>query len=267
MQARYGALFTAAGSLLLSTVFAQAWDEAEATVRWDALKTAFFKERPVGDGTALVSIDAPVRALDAASVPIALNLKGNQPVKGLYLIIDENPVPLAAHFTFGPEASPRTLTLPVRVNAYTNLHAVVETADGKLYATARFVKASGGCSAAPQGDEQKALSGIGHLKLALTDPFVAGKPQHAQLSIHHPNFNGMQMNQITRLYTPARYIRSVDVRFGDAQVLHLDSDISLSSDPVLGFAFIPPAQGKLQVQVKDTDGAVYGDTFDVPAGG
>ena len=35
----------------------------------------------------------------------------------------------------------------VRVNSTRNIHAVAELSDGKLYATQRFVKAAGGCSA------------------------------------------------------------------------------------------------------------------------
>ena len=35
----------------------------------------------------------------------------------------------------------------VRVNSYTNVHAVAELSDGKLYVVKTYVKASGGCSA------------------------------------------------------------------------------------------------------------------------
>ena len=35
----------------------------------------------------------------------------------------------------------------VRVNNYTDVHAVAELSDGKLYMTKTYVKASGGCSA------------------------------------------------------------------------------------------------------------------------
>jgi sulfur-oxidizing protein SoxY len=142
---------------------------------------------------------------------------------------------------------------------------VAETRDNQLYAVARFVKAAGGCSAPAGGDEQQAMQDLGHIKLRLADPFVAGKPMHAQLLIRHPNFNGMQMNQMTRLYTPAMFIRSIDVSYDGAQVMHMDSDISLSSDPVIGFDFIPPQKGQLKVLVRDTRDATFGQSFDVPA--
>ena len=43
----------------------------------------------------------------------------------------------------------------VRVDQYTNVHAVAETADGKLFVSTVFVKAAGGCSA-PTGNNADA---------------------------------------------------------------------------------------------------------------
>jgi len=31
--------------------------------------------------------------------------------------------------------------------------------------------------------------------------------------VRHPNFNGMQMNQITRYYTPPLFIRTIDATY------------------------------------------------------
>jgi sulfur-oxidizing protein SoxY len=240
-------------------------EEAARAVRWKDLQHAIFANRPIQDGAGFLSIDAPARALDAALVPVDLTLTGDRRIKGIYLIIDNNPGPLAAHFTFGPQGDPHRLKLRVRVNAYTYIHAVAETTDDQLYSVARFVKAAGGCSAPAGGDEQQAMQDLGHIKLRITDPFVAGKPMQAQLMIRHPNFNGMQMNQLTRLYTPAMFIRTVDVSFDGAQVMHLDSDTSLSSDPVIGFGFIAPHKGQLKVLVRDTKDETFGQSFDVPA--
>jgi sulfur-oxidizing protein SoxY len=240
-------------------------DEAARTARWQELQHALFGERPVADGSAWLDIDAPARALDAALVPVSLTLKGDRPIKGIYLIIDDNPGPLAGHFIFGPQADPHSLKLRVRVNAYTYLHAVAETSDNQLYAAARFVKAAGGCSAPAGADQQQALQDLGHIKLRLLQPFVSGRPMAAQLLIRHPNFNGMQMDQTSRLYTPAMFIRTIDVSYNGEPVLHLDSDISLSSDPVIDFGFVPPQKGLLKVLVRDTRDATFGQSFEVPS--
>jgi sulfur-oxidizing protein SoxY len=246
-------------------------DEAAYAARWKDLQQALFAGRAINDGTGMLAIDAPARALDAALVPVQLTVKdgnllsGEKAIKGIYLVIDNNPGPLAGHFTFGPQGDPRSLKLRVRVNAYTYIHAIAETRDNQLYAVARFVKAAGGCSAPAGGDEQQAMQDIGHIKLRLTQPFLPGKTMEAQLMIRHPNFNGMQMNQMTRLYTPAMFIRSIDVSYDGAQVMHMDSDISLSSDPVIGFGFVPPHKGQLKVLVRDTKDETFGQSFDVPA--
>jgi sulfur-oxidizing protein SoxY len=241
-------------------------EEADRAARWTELQRALFPGRSIQDGSAWISIEAPQRALDAALVPVNLTLKNNQPIKGVYLVIDNNPGPLAGHFTFGPLGDPHFLKLRVRVNAYTYIHAVAETGDGQLYSTARFVKAAGGCSAPSGADEQQAMQDLGHIKLRLLQPFTAGRALEAQLMIRHPNFNGMQMNQLTRMYTPAMFIRTIDVSYEGVPVMHLDSDISLSADPVIGFGFTPPAKGQLKILVRDTKDESFGQSFDVPAG-
>jgi len=244
-------------------------DEADRAARWKELQHVIFADRPMLDGSALITIDAPARAMDAALVPVKLTIGGGKTpaddpaIQGIYLVIDNNPGPLAGHFTFGPQGDPRTLKLRVRVNAYTYIHAVAETRDGQLYVAERFVKAAGGCSAPVGGEDEQAVQDIGHIKLRLTEPFVAGKPMLAQLMIRHPNFNGMQMNQMTRLVTPALFIRSIDVSYDGAAVMHMDSDISLSSDPVIGFGFVPPREGQLKVLVRDTKDATFGQSLDV----
>lgn len=243
-----------------------AGDEASRAARWTALRQAIFHDRALQNGGGVIQLDAPPRALDAALVPVTLELAGAKPVKGVYLIIDANPSPLAAHFTFGPKADPHTLKLRVRVDQYTDMHAVAETQDGQLYVATKFVKAAGGCSAPAGSDDAEALKDIGRMKLHVLGEFAAGKPLQAQLMVRHPNFNGMQMNQITRYYTPARFIRTVDATYEGASVFHLDSDISLSTDPVITFGFVPQAKGKMNVVVRDSSNATFDHAFDIPAG-
>ena len=260
------------GALCLLALFApssraqvtDAEDAAARAERWKALQVAIFADRKVLDGKGVIELDVPPRALDAALVPVGLQLVGNKPIKAVYLVIDNNPSPLSAHFTFGPRADPRTLKLRVRVDEYTLMHAVAETQDGKLYLTEKFVKAAGGCSAPAGTSEEQALQEMGRMKLRLLGDFAAGKPVQAQIMIRHPNFNGMQMNQITRFYTPARFIRSTEVTYDGTRVFHLDSDISMSTDPVIGFGFVPQSKGTLKVAIQDSEDATFARSFPVP---
>ena len=243
-----------------------AQDEAQYAARWKELQHAIFGARSIEDGAGVIQIDAPEHALDAALVPVTLTMKSAKPVKSVYLVIDNNPAPLASHFTFGPRADPHTLKLRVRVNMYTYMHAVAETSDGKLFVARQFIKTSGGCSAPVGSDDAAAMKDIGLMKLHILGTFAAGKPVQAQLMIRHPNFNGMQMDQITRNFTPPRFIRTIDASYDGASVFHLDSDISLSTDPVITFGFVPEKKGSMSLVVRDSKDTAFNHSFDVPAG-
>jgi sulfur-oxidizing protein SoxY len=253
--------------LLAGAAVAQDADDASAqAARWESLRQAIFGQRPLLDGGAVVELDAPQRALDAALVPITVKLGGGERIKDLYVVIDMNPAPLASHFSFGSEADPHLLKMRVRVNQYTNVHAVAETTSGKLYVTQKYVKAAGGCSAPAGPSDEAALASLGEMRLHVLGAASPGTPAQAQLMIRHPNFNGMQMNQLTQIYTPARYIKTIDVTYRGGRVFHLDSDISLSTDPVITFGFVPRGKGQLEVVAHDSAQAVFRHSFDVPAG-
>ncbi|GJE72378.1 quinoprotein dehydrogenase-associated SoxYZ-like carrier [Methylorubrum podarium] len=239
--------------------------DEERAARWSEIKTSILGDRKVEASESAVKIDAPVRALDAALVPIGLTLADKDNVKGLYFIIDDNPSPYAAHFTFGPAADPGEIKMRVRVNNYTNVHAVVETRDGRLLESAKFVKASGGCSAPMGMSDEEAMKGMGEMRLKFAGEAQSGKPIEATLMIRHPNFSGMQMNQVTRDYTPARYIEKVDVTAGDTLVFHLDGDISIASNPVINFALRPDIRGPIKVVASDNQGGRWEHSFPLPS--
>jgi sulfur-oxidizing protein SoxY len=241
-------------------------DPAQREARWNDVASAVFKDRVRQNGDAVIALEAPPRAEDASLVPMTVTLLNpsadGKPITGVYLIIDDNPSPVAAHFTFGPAADPHEIKLRVRVNTYTNVHAIAETADGKLYETARYVKASGGCSAPMGMSDEEAMKGMGDMRLKFAEGAATGKPSGATLMVRHPNFNGMQMNQVTRDYTPARYIQTINVSTGDQKVFDLQSDISLASNPVIGFGLTP--QGDVKVAVTDSEKGHWEQTFPGP---
>ena len=239
--------------------------DEERAARWSEIKKTIFGDRQVEARESAVTIDAPARALDAALVPIGLTLADKDNVKGLYFIIDDNPSPYAAHFTFGPAADPGEIRLRVRVNNYTNVHAVVETKDGKLLESAKFVKASGGCSAPMGMSDEDAMKGMGEMRMKFSGEPQSAKPVEATLMVRHPNFSGMQMNQVTRDYTPARYIEKLAVSHGDQLVFQLDGDISIASNPVINFAIKPDGKGPVKVAASDNQGGRWEQTFQLPS--
>lgn len=213
---------------------------------------------------AAVSLDAPYRAEDAALVPITITLNAKQPVKELYLVIDDNPSPVAAHYTFGPAADPHVIRMRVRVNSYTNVHAVAKLADGRLVEAVKFVKAAGGCSAPMGMSDEEAMRGMGEMRMKFAQNVVPGKPTEATLMVRHPMFNGMQMNQVTRYYTPARFIQEIKVSDGDKLVFTLGTGISLSTNPVISFGLLPQTTGPVTVAVSDNKNGHWVKNFSVP---
>jgi sulfur-oxidizing protein SoxY len=239
-------------------------DESERLARWKEIQTSIFGTRPIATTDSLVKVDAPVRALDASLVPITLTMPEKDRIAGVHLIIDDNPSPYAAHIAFGPGADAGEIKLRVRVNNYTNIHAVVETKDGQLFETTKFVKASGGCSAPMGMSDEEAMKGVGDMKMKFAES-QAGGPVEATLMIRHPNFSGMQMNQVTREYTPARYINKVAVTRGDQTVLTLDGDISIASNPVINFALQPGGRGPIKVTASDNQNGRWEHSFTAPS--
>jgi len=223
------------------------------TAIWKKLKSSLFENRPMsGDALELV---APVRAEDGAVVPIAIRARLSQSskryVKRLYLIVDNNPSPVAATIELTPESGRADIETRIRVEQYSYVRAVAELSDGTLAAQARFVKASGGCSA-PAGGDTEAAGRVGRMRLAVGADGAYGEPVAAQLMVNHPNHSGLAMDQLTRLYTPAYFVRSVKVSYAGKPVFSAEVDFSISENPFFRFYFVPHAPGDLKAEVIDT---------------
>ncbi len=228
----------------------------ESDERWTGIKQAIFGERKIIENTNVISIQAPYRAHDAALVPITLSAMIDQNhdlfIKELYLIVENNPTPLAGTFHFNPNHGWESIETRVRVNEYTNVRAVAETSDGQLYMTTAFVKAAGGCSAPALSDQEAALARLGKMKLRLDEMITAGQPSVAQILVSHPNNSGMQFDQISRNYIPAYFVHKIGVSFNDEEVFTLDTNFSLSEDPSVHFTFVPKEDGVISVYALDT---------------
>ena len=266
----------AAGFLAALTVSAYA-QSAPKPDPWPDLVTNVFNDRPMQDGAGVLSLEAPVRAEDAALVPITIRSElpatSDLRIQKITLVIDENPSPVAAEFEFGTERRINEISTRVRVDAYTNIHAVAELSDGKLYSVAKFVKASGGCSAPASKNPGEALAGLGEMRFRWFDaaqrtaaPTSDGLLD-AQLMIRHPNNSGLQMDQITRTYTPAFFIRDVSVKAGDDLLFRMFGGISISENPSFRFIYSGVENEPVTVEAIDTDENVFRGSWPEPAAG
>ncbi len=220
------------------------------------------------DDPAIVSLDAPQRAEDAALVPMTLTLHAqpgdSRRVVRVSLIIDENPVPLAATFRLGEKAEVTSIATRVRVNSYTNVHVVAELSDGSLHMTTRYVKAAGGCSAPMVKSPDEADATLGQMKFRLLPGGADGR-RDALVMLRHPNNSGMQMDQITHLYTPARYIDRLAVYQGEDLIFSMEGGISISEDPNFRFNYTPNGAKTIRVEAGDSNGAHFSGSW--PADG
>lgn len=230
---------------------------------WPALAPQIFPDRALEDGTKLLTIDAPYRAEDAAVVPVTLHttLAAGDPrqVRKITLVIDANPSPVAAVFTLEPHAGIDSIATRVRVDDYTNVHAVAELSDGKLYMATRYVKAAGGCSAPALKQTADAIP-VGTLRfreLQATDP----AQREAQVMVRHPNYSGMQMDQLTRLYIPADFVEKLRIWQGDQLLLTVEGGISISENPSFRFSFKPNEAKTFRVDGSDSDGKHFSGSF------
>jgi sulfur-oxidizing protein SoxY len=235
---------------------------------WPDLVTNVFDGRTIEDGAGIVALDAPYRAEDAAVVPMTIRseLPDGSPrrIEKLTLVIDNNPSPVAAVFTLGDAGTVKAISTRVRVNAYTNVHLVAELDDGKLYGVAKFVKASGGCSA-PSLKDPTAVAHIGELKFRRFDGEAPAGLDDAQIMIRHPNNSGLQMDPLTMYYIPAFFIQELKLSSGDKLIFAMEGGISISENPTFRLTYSGFPDEPVAVEATDTKGKTYHDSWPAKA--
>jgi quinoprotein dehydrogenase-associated SoxYZ-like carrier len=230
-------------------------DHAEDSPIWHKVRASLFQERPIHtEDNDVIALEAPARAEDAATVPIAMRARiaqrAERSIARVYLVIDNNPSPISATFHFTALSGRADIETRVRIEQYTWVRAIAETSDGQLYMATRYVKASGGCSAPAGKDVQAAQSNLGRMKLRVEGR--TSQPVQAQLMISHPNSSGLVMDQLSRLYVPAHFVHALQVTLDGAPVLSAELDISISENPNFRFFVMANPGGTLRAEVQDT---------------
>jgi sulfur-oxidizing protein SoxY len=245
---------------------------AHAGSAWDDIRPAAFGDRAIQDGSGLLAFKAPYRAEDQRAMPLAVEagFQDGRTVKSVTFIVDENPMPVAAAFRFADGRTRTALTVNVRLDHASPVRVVVEASDGVLYMAEKFVKASGlgVCAAPPIGDEREIARTMGQMQVADVtggdkSAGVTRFRRSAALDIRHPQNTGMQMNQITLLYIPHRYVTSITVRQGEAKLFELEGSMTLSENPHIAFDYQVNGAGQLHVTVTDTSNATWEQAFAV----
>jgi len=256
------ASWTIALAALAASLFAVAPVRAEEDV-WPTLKQATFGDRAIQAEDGTIILDAPVTAEDASLVPITMRVpaevKGD--LKSLTLIIDKNPNPVVATFSFGPAAGTggeRSISTRVRIDDFSHVRAILETEDDKLHMATKFVQAAGGCAAMQAKDPDKENVDLGKMLVKTFPPALSTAPLfEGQVMLKHPNSNGMQLDIGTGGYIPARFVKEITVKRGNDLVFRMESTFSISTNPNFRFTFGRGGDNELDVAIVDTDGTVF----------
>ncbi|MCP1200641.1 quinoprotein dehydrogenase-associated SoxYZ-like carrier [Notoacmeibacter sp. MSK16QG-6] len=227
---------------------------------WNDLRGDIAGDAALADGAPLFTVTAPYRANDAATVPIVIEQTDANAgrIETIKLVIDENPAPVAADIRFGPAMHPLKFETRVRVNQYSNVRVIAETAN-KSFMNGRYVKASGGCSAPATKDPEAALAGMGEMRLRLFDG--SSRRGEAQIMIRHPNYSGLQRDQITQLFINAHFINEIEVYQGDELLFALEGGISISENPVFRFEYDDNGAPAFRIRAVDTEENVFEQTL------
>ena len=252
--------------LALFCAAAVAQEEGADTEIWAKVRASLFGARPIVEDESQVKLRLPPRAADAGAVPLAVEATaGPAAARKLYLVIERNPSPIAAIVEFGEASGGAVLETRVRIEEYTWVRAIVEKADGSLVMSKRFIKAAGGCSAPAGKTLAERLKGMGEMKWRVEDMSTPGGSSAVQLLVRHPNNSGLAMDQLTRLYDPPHYVRSLRVTRDGKLVLDADVDFSLSENPSLRFLVAGGNTGTLRAEIVDSRDLAFDSEISLPA--
>ena len=250
---------TLAASLLALALPASAEEDV-----WPALKQANFGDRAIQAEDGKVVLDAPMTARGC----LARSLDGARAARG------EGQAQIADP-DHRQESGPRwwrnsSSVLPQERAAsarsppasastrFSHVRAILETEDGSLHMTTKFVQAAGGCAAMNAKDPDTENVDLGKMLVKTFPPALSTAPLfEAQVMLKHPNSNGMQLDIDSGGYIPARFVKEMTVKRGNDLVFHMESTFSISTNPNFRFTFGRGGDNELDVSMVDTDGTVF----------
>ncbi len=245
--------------------FAEEQNPLPTTWEKNVKQLLYDDDEEIKNGSKIMQLETPYRALDAAIVPITVKFSKNQTpndfIKHLTIVVDENPSPVVGKFKFSPKAGNASLTTRIRIDKYTYVRAIAETNKGDKYMISNYVKAAGGCSAPSLADMDSVMARLGKMKMKFIETSESSNTiNKAKFLISHPNFSGLQFNQLNRSEIPAHYINFVKIEQDGELILEVTPDISLSEDPSFTFNYMNTG-GAILVEVNDSEGQSFSGKF------
>jgi len=239
-------------------------EHRDSSPEWERLSGKLFGGKPLLHGQGVVQLFVPLRAAYGASVPVKVVSKLPQRpelhVRKMYVVVDKNPSQLALVLDLTTEVGQADFETRLRVDEYSHVRVVSELSNGELHTDSRYVKTSGGCSAPPN---REALHLIGRTLLKVAGELRLEQPVPADVTVVHPNDTGFELNQVTVMYIPPHFVRTISVSYAGRKVFDADLDFSVSENPTLRFNFVPHGKGELRAEVTDSKDARFFGTLAV----
>ena len=225
----------------------------DSSPEWEKLRATLFQARAVEAGSDTVQLIVPLRAAYGASVPVKIVSKIAQTpelfVRRMTLLVDKNPSPVAAVLDLTVEVGQADFETRLRVDEYSHIRVISELSNGALHMDSRYVKVSGGCSAPPNRDQ---LHNLGKTVFKLPTEVKMNAPTAADVQVVHPNDTGFELNNITIMFIPPHFVRTLKVSYDDRKVFDAELDFSISENPSFRFNFVPHGAGFLKAEVEDS---------------
>ena len=259
-----------AGLAVLAAVMSPRAANADDTA-WNDIRAGLFQNRAIVSDSAAVKLFGPRRAEDAALVPIRIYISGEvvPEARTLTLIVDQNPAPVAATFHFGDlyrtggDIGDRVIETRLRLESMSDVRAVLELADGRLFEARQFVSGAGGCTSASLKDMDEAMSGLGRMRIRVDgDPTRDEAWSELQIQIRHPNFSGMQIDTRTNAFAPAQFVEEIDVDLGGERLVRIESGIAISEDPHFRMSYASKAKTAVDLTVRDSEGRAFHASYE-----
>ena len=236
----------------------------ELSSNWQFYKPLMFGDKEINNDQKVVKIFLNTKTSDATTVPLMINgLIDQTPenfIKKIYIIVDNNPSPVAGVFNFSPDNGRVKIETRLRFEKFSFVRAVAEMNDGTLFQAAEWVKAEGGCSAPSAGSDGESVD-LGKIRVRVDDIRNYEDPLLTEVQIKHPNESGLSIDFPSNKV--ARFIRDINVTFNDTNVFDGKVDFSLSDNPIIRFYFLPGRDGVLKINLTDTYDSVYTKTVNI----
>lgn len=228
------------GALVLAPVLCVSSAQAQPLPAWqrvDAVKALVAGKVEQGQ---ILTIDLPLVSEDGSSVP--LTLMADKPladgvfIQHIDIFAPANPTAEVASFELGPELSPLSLSLRVRLSESQTVVVVARTSDGRTFVTERPIRiTTSGCIATTGGAD---VANEMNERVRLPKKFVAGQPAEIVTLITHPMVTGLVADAQGNM-PEQRIINHFDVSIDNNPVLKARFYRSMAANPYVRFKLAP----------------------------